>query len=152
VVRRASDARLVEQPGRHLPRRVDRRLGLAARLVTDPIGLGLRLGHRVVGGALCQQQRAADRLGLVGSDPHGGLVDLGGRLFGCRELLQARDGGACARFHRGGLLLGVFECPGGAFEERIDLVGVVPLADRLEGCAGHLCGCELAHDQSSYSS
>ncbi len=58
-------ARLVEQPCRHLPGRVDRLGGLGARFALDPLRFGFGLGDGGVGGALREQQGPADRFGLV---------------------------------------------------------------------------------------
>jgi hypothetical protein len=90
-------ASVFEKLGRHLSRRIDRGFGLGPGLVADSFGLALRLGNGEISRALREQQRARDRLGLVGRDlrrlahrcrPGGSLVRR--RLFrGGGHLLQA---------------------------------------------------------------
>ncbi len=58
----------------------------------------------------------------------------------CLHLLQAGDGGTGAGLHRRGLLLAVLECRCDLPEERVDLVGVVPLPDVPEAGGGDLAG------------
>ena len=100
--------------------------GLVAGRGEHPVGLRLGLGDGGVGGALGQQQRAADRLGLVDARMHHRLAAGASASAGLlRQLLEAGDGGPGARLHRRRLVLGGLQGGGDLVDERVDLVLVV---------------------------
>ena len=95
-----------------------------------------------VGGALGEQQRAADRLGLVDGVPHlrlgSGLGALGGLLG---QLLEAGDGGPGPGLHRRGLVLGGLQRRRDLLDEGVDLgLVVAPLGGLEAGVRGCVVG------------
>ena len=102
-------------------------VGLLAGPGDHPLGLRLGVSDGRVRGALGEQQRAADRLGLVGARPGGGGVGAG-----LGELLETGDRGPGPGLHRRGVVLGRLERRGRLLEEGVDLGRVVAPFGLLE--------------------
>ena len=122
----------------------DERLRLRLRLVDELAGACLRVGDGLVGGLLREDQRPLDDVGVRDRDPFGHRGRLRHRLGRrLRNHLRRRLGCGLRRgLHGRGripldpllqgadLLLQVLDRRGGAFEQLVDVVAVVP-APRL---------------------
>ena len=139
---------IVDRLGGHGARRVEHTSGFVARLAQQPVGLDARLGHRLVGGALGEQQRATDDLGVAAARRCRCCGRTRCHLL--RHFLQLGHGGAGAGLHRGGLVLGELDRAGDLFLEGVDLVGVVAPLDDLEAGAAHRVWAHLHGDQFPY--
>ena len=118
--------------------RLDDRLTLGLGVATVDLSLTFSVGDGGVGGALGEQQRAADRLGLGDRrDRRRDRIDRRRRLgvgrTGRLQLLHLGHRGSGPGFHRRGLLQRRLERRRHARLEGVDLGGVVAVAlDRLE--------------------
>ena len=130
------EARVFDRLGSHHAGAVEHSRCLVASLCCDPVGLCAGLYDRCIGGALGQQQRATDHVGVT-------TVAVGGRCLALaargllRHLLQFGDSGACPGLHRSRLVLSRLNCCGDLRTKGFNFVRVVTLLDGLEAGAAN---------------
>ena len=131
------ETRVLDRLDGHGARTVEHARRLVASLCRDAVGLRTGLHDRCIGGALGQQQGAADHVGVATVTGGGCLTRVAGGLL--RDLLQLGHGGPSPGLHRCGLVLGGLDRSGYLRTKRLNFVGVVTLLDGLEsGTANRL--------------